>query len=210
MFEKSQLDIEFQKQIEQQKGDLNNTFKKSFAEQEAVQNLFINSINHCNYNNFVDDKIIWNAAGYINLISLDLKHFVRDLAFADDEWGKRIYARMISVLIYESLNDLLEILGKEFRGIITKLSNSVELTSELKSLSKRLNEFKSKNIERLKEIRNVATAHRDQNILAQLNLIATIGWSELFEIGFSYNSILNDLGLLMQKVIKISVIEFKR
>lgn len=210
MFKISQDEIEFQKQIDKKKLDLNKTFKKSFNEQEEIINVFVKSINHCNFNGYSNDKVIWNAAGYVNLISLDLKHFSRDLAFADDEWGKRIYGRMISMLIYESMNDLLELLGKDFRVIIKKLSKSEELNLELKAISKKLNEYKLKNFERLRDIRNVVTAHRDKDILEQINMIKSIGWIEIVELCATYDKILYELGRFLQKVINISVIELKK
>ena len=210
MFKITEIDKDFQKLIDKQKQDLNNKFIKSFKEQESVLKVFVESINHCDCNNFNDDKTIWNAAGYINLISLDLKHFARDLAFADDEWGKRIYARMISMLIYESINDLLDLLGKDFRIIIKKLSKEDELMIELNSLSKTLNNYKSLYINRLKEIRNIATAHRDNNLLEQYKIITSISWTEFIEIGSLYDNILNDLGRFMQKTINLSVIESKK
>lgn len=210
MFKVTPEEIEFQKQIDKAKHDLNNTFKKSFGEQEELIKVFIESIKHCDFNKYSDDKVIWNAAGYVNLISLDLKHFSRDLTFADDNWGKRIYGRMISMLIYESMNDLLELLGKDFREILKKLSTKIELNLELNAISKRLNEYKSKNFERLKDIRNIATAHRDKDIIEQINMIRSIGWIELIELVASYDKILNDLGHFLQKVINISVIELKK
>ncbi|MHB9140584.1 MAG: hypothetical protein ACYC25_01760 [Paludibacter sp.] len=210
MFKITQDEIGLQKQIDKGKVDLNKTFKKSFNEQEELIKIFVKSINHCDFNSFSDDKVIWNAAGYVNLISLDLKHFARDLALADDEWGKRIYGRMISMLIYESMSDLLELLGKDFRAILKKLSISEELNIELNGISKILNDYKSKNLERLRDIRNVATAHRDKDIMEQINMIESIGWIELIELGTLYDKILNSLGQFLQKVINISVIELKK
>ena len=210
MFKVTQDEIESQKQIDKGKVDLNKNFKKSFNEQEELIKVFVKSINHCDFNSFSDDKVIWNAAGYVNLISLDLKHFERDLAFADDEWGKRIYGRMISMLIYESMSDLLELLGKDFRAILKKLFISEELNIELNGISKILNDYKSKNLERLRDIRNVATAHRDKDIMEQINMIESIGWIELIELGTLYDKILNRLGQFLQKVINISVIELKK
>ena len=210
MFDQTADEIEFQKNISKAKSELNKTFRKSFNEQEEIIKVFIKSLQHCKLNNFNENKTIWNAAGYVNLISRDLKHFARDLAFADDEWGKRVYGRMISMLIYESINDLLELLGKDFRVILKKLSNSTELSAELNSVSKKLNEYKAKNIERLKSIRNVATAHRDKDILEQINMIKSIGWFELIELSSNYDSILNELGPILQRIINISVEELEK
>lgn len=210
MFNVTQDEIEFQKQIDIGKEELNKSFKKSFNEQEELIQVFVKSINHCNCNNFCDDRVIWNAAGYVNLISLDLKHFSRDLMLADDEWSKRIYGRMLSMLIYESMNDLLELLGRDFRVIIMKISKPEELKLELNGISKKLNAYKLKNFDRLKAIRNVATAHRHKDIIEQINMIISISWIELIELATTYDKILNELGGFLQQVIDISLIESEK
>ena len=125
----------------------------------------------------------------------------QDLTFAENEWQKRYYARQASLIIYESLNDLFDLLGKDFKTIInTKLNNS-ELESKFLLIRKELNQFKDNNFNRLKEIRNVATAHRDNDILKQINLIAEISWSEVIGIVTVFDKILNKLGPLLQELI---------
>lgn len=211
MFKPSEDELEFQKLLNTEEGEkLKQTFKIKQEEQLKILELFMLAVNHCTFNKFSDDKIIWNAAGAVNLISLDLKYLIYEMMFTESEWGKRVHARTICMLIYESLNDLFELLGKDFKPILGKLSSADELETELRNIRQSLNEYKSAHFEVLRDIRNVATAHRDKDIMAQINAIAALSWMNVFNYGNNFDIILNRLGAFFQKVITISIEEFKR
>src|SRR5688572_25064433 len=121
MFQKTSLDFELEKQIMEQKDSLSLQFEKNFETQEQTLLTIIKTRQHADFNNFRSNIYLWNVAGYVNIISYDLKVCGKELTFSTREWTKKYFARQTCLLIYESLNDLQELLGKQFRIEIDKL-----------------------------------------------------------------------------------------
>jgi hypothetical protein len=210
MFEKTADDKELENQIELNKPSLLKTFEDNFNVQEETLKVIIRTKKHADLNKFESNKLLWNVAGYVNISSYDLKIIGNELTFAKREWSKRYFARQACLLIYESLNDLLELLGKNFRNKIGKLSDSTELANSLNELTKRLNQFKKNYGDRLYLIRNVSIAHRDQDIFEQIKIIESIKWTEVTNYVFTFDKIMNDLGKFLQVVINKSSGELDR
>ena len=70
--------------------------------------------------------------------------------------------------------NFLELLGKDYREMIKKLSDGETLLQMLNDITKGLSEFKKKNRLILHEIRNYCGAHRDKNGHKQLALINSV------------------------------------
>ena len=192
------------------KVQLLDTFEKGYRTQEDTLEVFMLSVEHCNLNGFDEDKIIWNAAAFINILSLDLKHIVADLLLSEGDWKKRIHARHASMLMYESTIDLFALMGKDFKHIIRKLSNYENLETRLKEVRQQLNQFKSNHETSLHKIRNVATAHRDQNVKLQFDTITQLSWFSVFKQAKELDETLNVLGPIMQEIINRSIEELQR
>ena len=208
MYKTNQTDQFLSENIQKQKESLQLKFLKNFETQEKTLELLINGINHAKFNEFEDTKFIWNIAAFINIISFDFKIVGQDLMFAENEWQKRYYARQACLIIYESINDFFDLLGKDFRKLITANICNEIIENELKSIKKELNSFKANNFEKLKEIRNVVIAHRDNDSLKQINSIQNISWSETIGLVTNYDKILNQLGQVFQKLINIGLENF--
>lgn len=208
MYKNNQTDKYLSENIQKQKESLKLTFLKNFETQEKTLELLIKGINHAKFNEFEDTKFIWNIAAFINIISFDFKIVGQDLMFAENEWQKRYYARQACLIIYESVNDFFDLLGKDFRKLITANICNEIIERELKSIRKELNSFKANNFEKLKEIRNVVIAHRDNDSLKQIISIQNISWSETIGLVTNYDKILNQLGQVFQKLINIGLANF--
>jgi hypothetical protein len=210
MFQKKPFDIELERQIVEQKDSLALQFEINFKTQEETLQTIIKARQHADSNNFRSNTYLWNVAGYVNIISYDLKICGQELTFATREWTKKYFARQTCLLIYESLNDLQELLGKQFRIEIDKLSNKDRLIESLNDISKRLNDFKKENNDRLKNIRNVSIAHRDQDSFEQIKIIDSIKWNEVIGYMMAFDKIIIDLGHFLQIVLKKSSSELDR
>ncbi|TCC99535.1 hypothetical protein [Pedobacter hiemivivus] len=201
---------EMQTVIQNGKAELLDTFEKGFQTQEDTLDIFMDSVDHCTLNGFDDDKIIWNAAAFINIVSLDLKHIVADLLLSEGNWKKRVHARHASMLIYESTIDLFSLMGKDFKHIIRKLSNYESIESQLKEVRQQMNQFKTTHEKTLNEIRNVATAHRDQNVKLQFDTITQLSWFAVYKQAKELDEILNKLGPILQEIINRSIEELDK
>ena len=196
--------------IQKEKKSLEMAFDKNFDTQEKTLTLIVKSIEHSRFNNFKESELIWNLAGYINLVSYDFKIIVRDLTFSNKEWQKRLYARQAFLLIYESMDDILELFGKKLRTTIKSFKHYDNLNQELQHNISKLNSFKSEHEQIIKSIRHNTIAHRDHDVLNQLKTILAIKWIESITLFKKYDDILNNLGALSQKLINESNDELAR
>lgn len=171
MYNITDTDLEFEKLLKSKLGDFESDFEKNFQTQEATLELLSLGVSVSDSMNYKSNKVVWNIACFINITSFDLKVIAKSLLFSKREWEKRLFARQASLLIYETMNDLFDLLGKDFRFIISALRDRNEFEISLKEIKKHLNDYKGLYFERLKEIRNVSIAHRDKDTIEQLKVI---------------------------------------
>jgi hypothetical protein len=177
--------------------------------QEATLNMIFSAVKHSEFNDFKNNRLIWNAAGYINIVSYDIKILGKTLMLSEFEWEKRYFARQAALLIYEASSDIFKLLGKEFRKVISDLSDAQMLSNLQKEITKELNDFNVAHQNRMHEIRNVSIAHRETDMVRQLNLINSISWVEAINYISAFDHILNMTGEFLQKVMDKSVREFE-
>jgi hypothetical protein len=207
MYTKSKTDIELEELINKQEKELRNTFLNNYKTQQATLDLFKKAMEHCDLNNFNENRVIWNFASYINIVSYDLKLIGESLFLNKDEWSKRFFARQSALLIYEAIEDILELSGKEFRSILNNFSSSAQLNEKLKELTKAVNTYKKEHIDQLKVIRHNCAAHRDQDCIEQLKIITAINWSDSVGYLTKFDKILMAYGAFMHSVINTSLDE---
>jgi hypothetical protein len=143
-------------------------------------------------------KLYYNIATFINVISYDTLIICNDIINTKNSWQRKHYSRQAALLIYETLIDIFELLGKDFRIIIDKVS-SQEFESSIKEFRKTLNAFKADNFTKLQEIRNIATAHRDLNAMRQLRTILELDENYILRISLDFDRILLDLEKRLQQ-----------
>lgn len=201
--------------------------KEKILEMEGMLDLFKESIDQCNrlikYCNdkimtevdndkqkqyetqkivWEDNKLIWNISGFITLISIDVKTIQIGLYYSEEEWRKRFYARQICIIMYESSKKIFELLGRDFCILISNRINNYPFQDELNSIRERLNIFKKNHNDYLGIVRNNTAAHKDKNVLYQLEIISDISWSETINTTIEFEKIINDLGSYLSKIIK--------
>ncbi len=215
-----QIDKDLALLFKSKEGDeLKKTLRDKIAEQERMLDAFKTSIMHCdsqiqlcnasdpikkneaNKVIFEDNKRIWNISGFINLISMDIKTIQYGMYFAETEWHKRFYARHACTIMYESAKDIFELLGKEFKNLISNRINIEDFEDELKDIRLRLNQFQGKNSVYLSLVRNNTSAHKEKDVLKQLEIITDINWSDTINTTMEFEKIINDLGVFLQKLI---------
>lgn len=78
------------------------------------------------------------------------------------------------MLIFESLEDIDQILGKQFYECLNNLKISFNTIEELNNAKKRLSIIKKEHLDSLKNIRTIIAAHRDHNFLLQLETMENL------------------------------------
>ena len=201
MINKPEVEFFLESGIKENRPFLEKTFNQNFDTQQKTLPLLIGGLEHSIYNDFKTAKVVWNLAGFVNLVSYDLKIIVRDLTFAPTDWQKKLYARQAYLLIYESMNDILSLLGKNLRDAISHFSDAAEQKQQIQLISSKLNKFKSEHEITIKTVRHTAIAHREKDILIQLKSITSVSWYDSFQIATGFDSILNELGSVCQQLI---------
>lgn len=204
-----QIEAFLQDNIRENKLTLEKKYIQNFEVQEKTLSFLVYGLEHANYNNFNTVSAIWNISGYVNLISYDLKIIGRDLTFAEKDWQKKLYARQAYLLIYESMNDILQLLGKNLRVAISNFADFEIYKLKIQVITSRLNTFKSNYETIIKTVRHTAIGHRDKDMLIQLKSIESIVWYNSIQIVTEFDSILNDLGSVCQELMNRSLDEIE-
>lgn len=198
MYNITDTDREFENLLLEKFSDFEKEFDKNFFTQEATLELLSTGVNISKSLNYKSNRLVWNIACFVNIASYDLKIIVKSMIFAKREWEKRLFARQACLLVYETMNDLFDLFGKDFRKIISGLTDKQNFENELKIITKQLNEYKSSYFEQLKNIRNVSIAHRDKDTIEQLKTIKAISWVDSINIISEFDKILNSTGRFLQ------------
>lgn len=196
------------------------------SELEQQLRLFQDSITHCNkqieeYHKleiedperesvycdkivaFENNRYIWNLSGFITLLSIDIKTLQIGLYFSENEWQKRHYARYACTLMYEGIDDIFELIGKDFKTLLSTNSYKVVNRSLLISLRTKLNEFKNDYCPLFRNIRNNTFAHMDHDVASQVKTICEINWSDTIKALQLFEGIINDMGVFMKQLINL-------
>ncbi|MFT3824165.1 MAG: hypothetical protein QM731_09605 [Chitinophagaceae bacterium] len=205
MYNISNDDLVLAALIKQDRSMFEARFSETMAKSENTLNMFTKTMGLVNDYNLEKNKFFWNTARYISIISLDLKVLSKYQAFAETEWEKRLFARQVSLLVYESVNDILMFLGKDFKIVSVDYSDDEHFAVRLNEVRKKLNEFKEKHYKKIKEHRNNAMAHRDKDTGEQLRQIYSISWMDSVNMSSEYDSIINEIGSFLEAIMRKGV-----
>ena len=152
---------------------------------------------------FNDNLVIWNLCGHIQLTSIQVKDVQKRLyAGETNELRKRLAIGDASLLVYETSKVMIDCTGKEFMEFLNKVLDQEEL-DVFKSLRKGLTTFREENSKYLKDIRVKSVAHRDTDILNQVDIIEGLNWSDCIQLLLDYEKILNDFGTFLTSLIPL-------
>jgi len=212
MYNITKEEQDFAKLVQKEKEMFEQDFASILVKGETILNLFAEPNTLAQNFNLEKNKTFWNTARYISIISMDLKILAKHQALSTNEWEKRFFSRQVSLLIYESMDDLLFLLGKQFKKIAEDFNEDELFKTDLNQLRGILNDFKDKNFTRLQILRNTSIAHRDKDTAQQLKTIYSISWLESVNICSEFDRIINRIGgfleTLMRKGISDGVVRF--
>ena len=149
----------------------------------------------------VEQKKLWNAGLFINLVAHDLSIIVSDVSVERDEWRRLYLARALALILYETAEDIPAVLGKEFQQSMEILSVPKKLKEKLNSEKNNISKFWNENREMLKEIRVSVAAHRDHDSIKQLKIIDEIDIFDIQSLGIKLGTLLNKLGQATQAIL---------
>jgi hypothetical protein len=197
---KRKFSIHVKKNKKELKSNFSATFSDLHTMLETVQMVILRS----EEKNWKDIKVIWNAIGYMLYISLESKHAIELLTFETDFDKQRLYLKNIINIIYESINDLENLLGGKLSKELITLGINKEILDELKIERNKIHIFKKSYFSDLQYVRNAFCGHRDQNFIEYDNIYKAIEKSSIMKLVFLYDDIINSLGKPMTNIMNES------
>lgn len=225
----NEVDKQLERLLKSERDDVLDSLNSSILTGELSFELITTSIKHCkkqisnidkllyqknnneslrnslvaNRKAFSDNLAIWNLCGHIQLTSIQVKDVQKRLyAEGTNELQRRIAIGDASLLVYESSKVIMDCAGKDFLQFLNKVLNRVELDN-FKSLRKELTTFREENSKYLKDIRVKNVAHRDADILNQIDVIEELNWTDCIKLLLDYEKILNDFGAFLTSLIPL-------
>ena len=121
--------------------------------------------------NLEDVLYVINVNQFVAICNFDISILAEDLLLTEPGWRRKLYARLVAITIVEFMEDIAELLGKDFRDKLDTIAgDSVEI-EELSGIGKKLSRLRKEHEKELRSIRNIAIGHRDKNARVQLELI---------------------------------------
>ncbi len=200
-----ELDDEYERNLLNNKADFDKRFNERYKVLESniwtVKHIKNAAIKKSNKENI----ILWNVFGFLNIIAFDLVSVGYNLIFEDKKWQKIYYARQVSLIIYEALKDIPEVLGKNYKQLFVGIDIAKDYLDELNKYKKDLERYKSEHLKILYEIRVNVSAHRDQDIDNQLAIISKIDPYKIIKIMTDFELILRKLSDHLQKLLVYTI-----
>lgn len=219
MTKQSPLDIYLQNRINENARKLREIVDETLQKEQSCLKLIIQSVHFCKKQIAICDKhmkccslqslryyeakrkafrdnlTIWNTLGHIQMASIEMKEFIRQLTSKDlREQDKQNIIKSAYVSIYETSKRLVDGTGDLMKFIS---SNFVSYdSSSLKLVRKELTTFRENNKDKLILVRNKIAAHRDSDVCEQIETIEGLHLSEAVSLITEYGRIINKLGVV--------------
>lgn len=136
---------------------------------------------------------VYDASLFIALLANDILISRGDQLIEHIPVKKNYYSRQLCLLLFEAIEDLPSVLGKDFRKALLAIPVDAGLVDELNQITKKLARLSHNYSADLKKIRTVAGAHRDHDASLQLSVIKTIDSGKIAQIAGELDSILDEL-----------------
>ena len=226
-YKKSPLDVLLQNKIDENKEQLQQTLDSTLREEQACLEEIRKAIDHCKNNiaglykqlekadisrmsrlteqktAFEDNLVIWNTLGHIQLASIEMKEYTKRLSENKDNWGQHEIIKAAYTSVYETSKRIIDGTAKVMQFINSKYPNFDSET--IKCKRKALTQFREENAEKLKSIRKVISAHRDEDVCAQIEMIENVHLADAIKLINEYGIILNELGAAVSPVKQLGI-----
>lgn len=210
VFKPTSFDFNLQQNFEEREKMFREQFEIGFVKSEKNLSLISNALKECDKKNLRDNRVIWNVANYIIILSYDLKVATYSVIKEKRQWNKLFFARQLCLILYECSQNIPHIHGKDFQIVLKKLKESHEISNDIKSVVKEISRYYYDNKNFLYEVRNITTAHRDfSDTLNQLRTINSIEIEKVLRISHQFEELINELGGAIQKAINAASNELK-
>tara|TARA_Y100001963_G_C6689408_1_gene403879 strand:+ start:119 stop:742 length:624 start_codon:yes stop_codon:yes gene_type:complete len=179
---------------------LNHSIKKAdkirIKDIESIKNTWskLNKLQIYNYDE------LYNTCLYSSIVYNDISVLYDFYINTNNHYHANLYGRLLSMTIYEYLQDINKLLGKNLRQELEK-NNLIEFVNELKIINKEYASIKNENQKFLKNIRVNSAAHKSKDSKYLVEIISENHSKELNKLALRTSEITNKLIQLTSKII---------
>jgi len=156
--------------------------------------IFRDGLARCRKLGLADADRIYNVGLYLLLADRDCAILKVQMISSFENWNLRFTARQIALLVYEVCDDLIGLLGKQFRQSLITLSATEDDMNKFNKIYQQLTKFKNTNHQFLyNDIRNLVAGHRSQDSLEFLRAVEAIDPLRVFRLGGDFFEIVHAL-----------------
>lgn len=114
---------------------------------------------------------VFNVGLFVLALDYDIQTLIWSFQRESDPWRANYFMRQLAVELYEASDDILHLLGKDFRGSLENLGLWEGAAEDLKAFSKDFGRFKSSHRVDLNELRTVVGAHREHDMATVFDVL---------------------------------------
>ena len=151
--------------------------------------------------NMPDVLRLFDASLFCLMYDADLTVLSRDMTCRTDWWESRLYGRLLAMTMLECVEDIPAVLGKSFRESLAAVVSAQVHLKRVSEISKNLSDFRKQHEKELRQIRQVAAAHRDHNAKLLATLIEGLDIRGLMRLAGQLNDMLCAFACAMTQVL---------
>ena len=167
--------------------------------QDSIDNFSKMLIDFKKHNYHKHDSF-FNLCIFSDVVEIDLTLLVEKFRFAERKQEKKLYARVMAIVILDYLDNIGVLIGNNCLAEL-KRNNMLEFIDEFKSIHKNFSTFKTQNERLLREIRNNTIAHKTKDALILSQQINDLNEEEIYQFSIQFKAYIKDFIDLSTKVI---------
>ncbi len=173
---------------------------KNISDSQNSINEFTKILIDFKKHNYTKHDSFLNLCIFSDVVEIDLTLLVEKFRFAERTHEKKLYARVMVIVILDYLDNIGVLIGNNCLAEL-KRNNMLEFIDEFKLIHKKFSAFKKENERFLREIRNNTIAHKTKDALMLSKQINDLNEEEIYEFSIQFKIYIKDFVDLSTKVI---------
>lgn len=173
---------------------------KNISDSQNSINEFTQILIDFKKHNYTKHDSFLNLCIFSDVVEIDLTLLVEKFRFAERTHEKKLYARVMVIVILDYLDNIGVLIGNNCLAEL-KRNNMLEFIDEFKLIHKKFSAFKKQNERFLREIRNNTIAHKTKDALMLSKQINDLNEQEIYEFSMQFKVYIKDFVDLSTKVI---------
>jgi len=180
--------------------ELKLAIDKNITDSQNSINDFSEMLTDFKKHNYTKHDSFLNLCIFSDVVEIDLTLLVEKFRFAERKQEKKLYARVMAIVILDYLDNIGVLIGNNCLAEL-KRNNMNEFIDEFKLVHKNFSAFKKENERLLREIRNNTIAHKTKDALMLSKQINELNEEEIYEFSVQFKLYIREFVDLSTKVL---------